>query len=105
LFGHFVHKELRLNRFGKIAKEEWLLISEMRPYVELDEFIIMPNHIHGIVYIHSADDIKSSGISFESPKYGLSAIIRGYKSRVTSRVQELSQKKDDILELAQGASA
>ncbi len=52
LFGEVVDGEMRLNRFGEIVREEWLKTAVMRPGIEIDEFAVMPNHIHGIVIIH-----------------------------------------------------
>lgn len=49
-----------LNGYGQIAHDEWLKTCEIRPNVELGEFVVMPNHVHGIVRIcrgelHSVD--------------------------------------------------
>ena len=44
---------MRLNALGIIARGEWFRTATMRRYVELfeDEFIVMPNHIHGIIWL------------------------------------------------------
>src|SRR5664279_4503146 len=49
LFGEIVGDEMILNDFGKIADECWLNIPEHFPNAFLQEYIIMPNHVHGIV--------------------------------------------------------
>ena len=51
LFGVVENGDVRLNRAGRIAQEEWLRSAEMRPRVRLDAFVIMPNHIHGIIVL------------------------------------------------------
>jgi REP element-mobilizing transposase RayT len=53
LFGEVMDGEMVLNDAGKIAREEWFKTAELRPYVKLyeDEFVIMPNHGHGIIWI------------------------------------------------------
>src|SRR5215211_564252 len=53
IFGEIVNGEMILNDTGKIARDQWFKTAELRPYVKLyeDEFVIMPNHIHGIVWI------------------------------------------------------
>ena len=53
LFGDIVDGKMMLNEFGIIARNEWMKSSEIRSEIELDEFIIMPNHIHGIVRINN----------------------------------------------------
>jgi putative transposase len=51
LFGEIKTAEMHLNRAGQIVLEEWLRTPELRPNVELDAFVIMPNHIHVIFLI------------------------------------------------------
>ncbi len=50
-FGEVIEGRMRLSAIGKIAKRNWKRISKRYPNVRLDRFIIMPNHIHGIVII------------------------------------------------------
>ncbi len=52
LFGEIVNGEMILNECGTIAYNEWLKTPEIRPQTELDVFVIMPNHIHGIIIIN-----------------------------------------------------
>ncbi len=40
-----------LNEYGKIAEEQWFWLAEQYPYVVLHKFVVMPNHIHGIIEI------------------------------------------------------
>jgi putative transposase len=54
LFGQVVEGEMVLNEIGKIAEQEWLNTPEKRPNVVLDEFIVMPNHVHGIIIIDNS---------------------------------------------------
>jgi putative transposase len=51
LFGDIVRGEMRLNDWGQIAADCWRAIPEHYDNVGLDEFTIMPNHIHGIIVI------------------------------------------------------
>jgi len=50
-FGKIENGEMILNDFGKIAHNEWEKLSERYPNVILDEFQIMPNHVHGIIVL------------------------------------------------------
>ncbi len=52
LFGEIVDGTMVLNPLGQAVREEWLRTASIRSYVELDEYLIMPNHIHGIIMIH-----------------------------------------------------
>ena len=53
LFGEVVQGKMILNQAGKIAQECWLAIPQHYPNTTLHEFIIMPNHVHGIIEIIS----------------------------------------------------
>ena len=51
LFGKIIDGKIRLNEYGMIVEKEWLQTPIVRSYVELDEFVIMPNHFHGIIVL------------------------------------------------------
>ena len=51
LFGEIVEGEMRLNDCGRVAEQCWLDIPSHFPHAELDAFVIMPNHVHGILWI------------------------------------------------------
>ncbi len=51
MFGDVVNGEMQLNDFGKIAAETWLWLETQYPYVALGEWVVMPNHFHGIVFL------------------------------------------------------
>ena len=56
LFGQIDKGKIVLNEFGQIAEEEWLRTAEIRQSLELDSYVIMPNHIHGIIIIKLKGD-------------------------------------------------
>ena len=103
LFGNVADAEMQLNDLGIIAKDCWCTIPQHFPNVELGEYMVMPNHIHGIVVI--ADDCRgvqlnaptetrdlSNPFSAISPKRKtLSVIIRTYKAAVTTRCREIDR--------------
>ena len=51
IFGDVVNGEMVLNDVGKIAYNEWYKTCNIRSNVQLDAFVVMPNHIHGIIVI------------------------------------------------------
>jgi putative transposase len=67
---------------GQVAYDNWLEIANHFPFVELDEFVIMPNHIHGILYINREDKFDWQLNKFGSQSRNLASIIRGYKASV-----------------------
>ena len=66
LFGQVVEEKMILNSFGRIVEEEWMRSASIRKEVKLerDEFVVMPNHFHGIVTIDYPDDeVRAYGTS------------------------------------------
>ncbi len=51
IFGRVAGGLMELNEWGRAAAESWLWLAEQYPYVELDEWVVMPNHMHGIIVI------------------------------------------------------
>jgi putative transposase len=91
LFGKVVNGEMALNEYGKAVEREWLRTTEIRPNLELDEFIIMPNHMHGIVVIVESN-VGATGRSplpkGPTPK-SMGAIVAGFKSSATKHINNL----------------
>ncbi len=54
IFGSIDDQKMQLNELGKIILEEWHRMGQLRENIVLDEFIVMPNHIHAIVCIQPA---------------------------------------------------
>jgi putative transposase len=55
LFGEIVDGEMQLNELGQIAAHEWARSADIRQEIEFDAWVVMPNHIHGIVMINAID--------------------------------------------------
>ncbi len=57
IFGRIVDGDMELSALGQIAHHEWVRSSAIRQEIHLheDEFVLMPNHIHGIVWIVGTD--------------------------------------------------
>jgi putative transposase len=51
IFGAIVDGRMRLNEFGQIVANHWEWLTIQYPYVELDEWVVMPNHLHGILVV------------------------------------------------------
>lgn len=117
LFGEVVNQEMRLNKVGKIVEWEWLELPKRLSYVELGAYMVMPNHFHGILFIHenvgatrqgqigSQSDAKplhhitTKGIDGSplprGPKpFSLGAILAQFKSRATKRIWKIPEFKE-----------
>ena len=96
LFGEIIDTKVRLNAVGRIVAEEWEWMGLVRENVLLDAFVVMPNHIHGIVVIVAGpggeEDASIHGqlrMFGQSQTGALPNIVGGFKSAVTRRVNEL----------------
>lgn len=90
LFGSNVDGEMVLNDIGLTIVDEWTKTSALRANVKLDVFVVMPNHIHGIVLIIEPTEnglpSYAPAKDFRSPSQTIGAIIRGFKSAATKQI-------------------
>ncbi|MEW6203649.1 MAG: transposase, partial [bacterium] len=99
IFGKIVDCEMILNKYGQVVYDEWFRSVTIRHKIEMDEFVIMPNHIHGIVIIHN-DNFQSNGNCDKNvgahgraplhrkPK-SLGSFVAGFKSATTKQINIL----------------
>lgn len=104
-FGEVVNGDVTLNQYGNIAYEQWIQLSKRFMRCNFSVFIVMPNHIHGIIHILNSAVGKGAG---EAPRDAvgqipplrpyaipritsgsLGAIMRAYKASVTYRINAI----------------
>jgi len=56
MFGEVINGEMKLNPSGKIAFDQWMRLSKRFPLSDFSTFVIMPNHVHGILFMKGAGD-------------------------------------------------
>jgi len=88
LFGNIKNDRVILNKYGKIVEKTWLEIPIHFPAVALDQYIIMPNHIHGIIN-NPVGDGHARPINKNIKNNNLSIIIGSFKSAVTKKINQL----------------
>jgi len=59
LFGEIVNGEMILNEYGKIVEQCWNDLPNHYDNIELDAYVIMPDHFHGIIFIVSVDSVNA----------------------------------------------
>ena len=105
-FGEIINSEMQLSPIGEYAENFWMEIPKHFPFVELGNFVVMPNHTHGILIINNVISLRcndmdkslqcndSTGNQYYSdisPKSGsISTIIRSYKSVVSKHARLLN---------------
>jgi putative transposase len=114
LFGEITNGAMQLSQFGQIVRSHWLKLPNHYPHVQLDEFIIMPDHVHGILKISDpsggavgagltnpfSDPIDRpiikpapTGTSPHPDRHGIPEIVRGFKTFSARRINQIRQTK------------
>ena len=96
VFGEIIDGVMHLNDMGRIVQNEWLHTSKVRPNIELDEFVVMPNHIHGIIVIHACEHTDEQKGSHNKPveKFGkpttnsIPTVMRLFKATTTKQIND-----------------
>lgn len=115
LFGSIGEGEMRLSRAGSIADRCWRDLPEHFPHVELSSFVIMPNHVHGILILRPTTiprGIVSDAVAsetgrgtiyrapteqFGTPRIGtIPTIVRTYKAAVTRALGRSPGKRQPV---------
>lgn len=113
IFGRVKNAKMIINEFGMIARDEWIKTAQLRDFVKIDAFVIMPDHMHGILIISRGDEDvfganpSRRGMMHHAPthilvpngpampmerqfakpiKNSLSTIVSAYKASVTRKI-------------------
>jgi REP element-mobilizing transposase RayT len=106
-FGEIVDNQMVLSGIGQIVHDNWYKIPQFSPHIVLDEFVVMPNHIHGILAIvqsvpfvaslqcndgtqcnDATGDTKNQFMSAISPKSGsISRVLNSYKGACSKEIK------------------
>lgn len=101
-FGEIDRGKVLFSKSGKIINEEWQATGVLRKNVILDEYIVMPNHFHAIIFIVKSDNSKLNSTSgYETTQRAVSthptlkanslgSIIGQFKSKCTRRIREFN---------------
>ena len=81
-FGDIVGEQMRLNETGRVVAESWKWLEKRYENVGLDECVVMPNHVHGILII----DAPYRGGSRTAPTKPLGRLIGAFKTVSTKRI-------------------
>lgn len=74
---------MRLNALGHLAAACWLALPGHVPGIELDEYVVMPNHMHGLLTLRERIDLPSSSSVVPVKRITLGQVVALYKAAVT----------------------
>jgi REP element-mobilizing transposase RayT len=91
LLGDVIDGSMVATDLGRIVATEWRRTAQIRPNLAVDEFVVMPNHLHGLLLMEPF----RRGVShtpcekIHSPAQTLGGIVRGFKASTTRLINEL----------------
>jgi putative transposase len=97
LFGEINDNICVLSPIGRIAETCWIQISHHLRYVQLDAFVFMPNHVHGILYIDHTTMPETERQFGQALSGTLATVVGSYKSAVTKNVNQTLQRQAQSL--------
>lgn len=94
--------QMELNEYGRIALEQWLQIPTRFDHIELDAFVVMPNHIHGILLINESAVYQNGEPQCGQPqglplRVALGNIVGAYKSLVANECLKIFKTKNELM--------
>ncbi len=95
-FGNVVNAEMRLSPIGEIVADEWQQTPRVRPYVELDEWIIMPNHVHGIIAIGTAADEQRAVVDVPRSVAAPRSVVETLRRNVSTHGRNVSTDHPNV---------
>lgn len=91
LFGRIVNGDILLNELGRLVEMEWQKTGEIRSSVSVDLFVVMPNHLHGLLWITNGEAERIPERRSTIRAKSLGSIIAQFKSIVTKRSGSLAR--------------
>ena len=92
--GEVVDSEVTLSSLGAVVAEEWLKIPRQQLRVTLDEWIVMPDHMHGILVFHGRHREDGRQDSKHLRSQSLGVVVGQFKSNVTKRIWWNLKRRD-----------
>lgn len=93
VFGSVSEGKTVLSAIGEIVRSEWIALAERFPRLVLDEFVIMPNHLHAVLGFVGRAGGASPGTGGASPSPTLFEVIGAFKSISTIKVNKFLQRR------------
>ena len=100
IFGRIKNERVVLNKIGKQVRECWRKIPEHFRDLKLDAFVVMPNHLHGIIIDRNAESEPFRGPAREpsgSKKKALGTVASFFKSSVTKKARRSGLVRDESI--------
>ena len=96
VFGKIENDEFIPNAYGRIVMDCWLDIKNHIPFPTLDEWQLMPNHLHGLLVLSAEKSAggDSTESQFQVPAGSLGIVVRGFKAAVKRRINAARAERE-----------
>jgi REP element-mobilizing transposase RayT len=97
LFGDIIDNAMIMNEYGEMVEYTWYDLHNHNHNIKLDDFVIMPNHVHGVIIINGiGPDAVGAGskpapTTMNHKQHGLSEIIRQFKTFSARHINKIRQ--------------
>jgi REP element-mobilizing transposase RayT len=91
-FGNIVNGQVDLNEAGSIVQAVWESLPQRFPGIALDEYVIMPNHVHAILVLPEKYPFESYADKKDWRRPSVSTILRTFKGAATHRIRHTTSK-------------
>ncbi|MCL5429503.1 MAG: transposase [Chloroflexi bacterium] len=93
LLGELIGETMKLSPIGELVRSEWMRTGELRPDITLDEYVIMPNHFHAILFIKELFQVPKPIAAHRSAQLrrqprSSGAIVAGFKSAASRAARQ-----------------
>ena len=95
LFGRVVNDKMAANRLGAVVEDCWRRLPDHYENVVLDAFVLMPNHVHGVIIIGDGTTDVGAGLqpvlpaAVGSRRHGVPEIVRAFKTFSARKINEM----------------
>jgi REP element-mobilizing transposase RayT len=97
LFGTVEEEVLHLNETGRLVESVWLALPQRFPFVRTDEYVVMPNHFHGILTYLPQDEREGPFTLKSGDPVHLGVVVRAFKSITAVQAQRTGDRQGEPL--------
>ena len=93
-FGQVVDGQVKLSEYGRVVSDSWGWLAENYPFVKLDEMVVMPNHLHGIIVIvdgcrGGSRTAPTAALARGIPRKPVGRLIGAFKTVSTKKINQI----------------
>ncbi len=89
-FGEIVNNEMILNKYGEICQQQIEWLQNQYPYIEIHNYIVMPNHVHLLIEINRSISTRRNGN--DTKIKSISSLMGAFKTTTSKKIHHLGNE-------------